>query len=372
MNILLVTEYFPTKEGIVTGGVERRTVELAKHLAQKCTVTILAARTSPETAAEIPGLRVIRCGPRRFYTHNSALIDRMRMLFAIVHIGRRLQVDVIEASNASVYIAGWLIGARKNIARVIWVPDVLGFASIRSLGFFKGSAALIADAVGIRLPWDQWIALSQQTAKKLICAGISEKSIAVVYGGTWIAPERTTIRRGHTVLCVSRLVDYKHVSDLIAAFDSVQPQIPDAQLIVIGTGPLKRKLLAQALGIGKAVTFIDSVSDGTLKESYSKAAVFVHCSTFEGFGLATLEAMSVGTPFVITDIPVHREVTNGKGGLFFQPRDVSDLSKKLLLLLSDGVLWDTKSQEASEVAQRYSWKRIADQTVSIYNDAVKR
>jgi glycosyltransferase involved in cell wall biosynthesis len=91
------------------------------------------------------------------------------------------------------------------------------------------------------------------------------------------------------VLCVARLLAYKHVDVAVAAAEGL-----GRQLLVVGDGPERRRLES---GAGGNVRFLGVVDDATLRWCYANASVLVSVG-FEDFGLAPVEAAAFGTPTV--------------------------------------------------------------------------
>lgn len=374
MKIVLVTEYFPSARSIITGGVERRVARIAQLLAKYHTVTVLAANTVERGQREVAGLRVVRCGQKRTYTSRGSLLTRLHMLLDMFQKGKTLECDIVEASNATVYLAGFFIGLAVKAKRVAWVPDVFGRNLLGSLGVISGIAALLMERVGLLLPWDHYIALSRQTEMKLRRLGVAGKKISVVYGGVDVDVERAKPASYEQILTVSRLVPYKRVEDIIAAMRLVKQKVPSARLRIVGDGSQRERLVCMARegGVGDCVQFIAHVTDAKLQTVMSKAAVYCSASTVEGFGLSVMEAMARGIPAVIPDIKIHREVNTGKGVLYFRPQDHRDLADKLIRLLTEKNLWEKRSREARDLASRYSWPLIAAHTLGVYNKTIKR
>lgn len=107
----------------------------------------------------------------------------------------------------------------------------------------------------------------------------------------------------HAVISVGRLHPIKQQWYLLRVFSEVVKECPDAQLIILGEGQLRRSLeaLSKKLGISKNVHFLGRVAD---VESYLKAAkVFMMTSEAESFCCAILEAMQCGIPVVTNDCP---------------------------------------------------------------------
>ena len=98
-----------------------------------------------------------------------------------------------------------------------------------------------------------------------------------------------------------------------------------------------------------------------------QAHIFCLPSVVEGFGLATIEAASCQTPYIITDIKVNKEITdNAKGGLIFKRKNIEDLKEKLIILLKDKNLYQQKQKQGLILARKYDWQKIATQTEKIY------
>jgi glycosyltransferase involved in cell wall biosynthesis len=91
----------------------------------------------------------------------------------------------------------------------------------------------------------------------------------------------------------------------------------------------------------------------------------------EGFGIVVLEAMACSSPYVASDIPPLREVTNnGVGGLLFEKENPKDLSQKILSLLRDDNLYNRCLHDGLELAQKYDWENIAKETEMFYEQVI--
>jgi glycosyltransferase involved in cell wall biosynthesis len=119
------------------------------------------------------------------------------------------------------------------------------------------------------------------------------------------------------LLCVGRFEAEKHHDILIDAFAQIADQMADWDLRLIGEGPLRANLEAQAasLYIENRVQFPGATSD--ISEAYLAAHLFVVPSRFESFGLATAEALSHGLPAVgFADCPgTNQLISHGVNGM---------------------------------------------------------
>lgn len=117
-----------------------------------------------------------------------------------------------------------------------------------------------------------------------------------------------------------------------------------------------RERLSALAGGGKLV-FHDGVSDETYRAVLRGATALVSGSRDEGFGLPLVEAMALGTPLVVSDIPVFREV-GGAAGAYVDPDDVAGFVAAVRELDAPDV-WAERSAAARERAALYDWNTSA-------------
>jgi phosphatidylinositol alpha-mannosyltransferase len=177
---------------------------------------------------------------------------------------------------------------------------------------------------------------------------------------------------GRQVLFVGRIEPRKGLSQLLAAFPLVMQAVPDAVLLVAGTGPLERQCrhLARELGIAHAVEFLGCVSDERLPSLY--AACDVYCSPAlggESFGIVLLEAMAMGKAVVAADIRGYRLVVEDEqNGLLFSPGEPASLAGAIVRVLQDPVLKKRLEVNARKHALEYSWPVVARQVEGFCED----
>ncbi len=145
----------------------------------------------------------------------------------------------------------------------------------------------------------------------------------------------------NSVLIVGRIMKgerYKGHDELIRAWPRVVAEVPDAQLVIVGSGDDLDRLQAAAResAVGSHILFTGFVSEETLRILYERAAVFAMPSRAEGFGLVYLEAMSRRLPCIgsIHDAAVE-VIVDGETGYLVDQDDPGDLAEKLVRLLKD-------------------------------------
>ncbi len=166
-----------------------------------------------------------------------------------------------------------------------------------------------------------------------------------------------------------RLVPHKGVDVILEALTRLPS---DVVLLVIGHGPRLASLVSEARrrGVSDRVRFCAAVTDDDLPRYLSLADVFVFPShnRLEGFGLAVAEAMAVGLPVVIADMPGVREVIEpGHEGLLAEPLLADDLAAKIRILLDDPALARRMGAAGRRRAEeRYGLPTVAGQLLTLY------
>ncbi len=111
------------------------------------------------------------------------------------------------------------------------------------------------------------------------------------------------------------------------------------------------------------------VNEEELDNLYKNAALFVFPSLSEGFGLPPLEAMARGVPVVSSNATCLPEIL-GDAALYFNPLDVDDMAEKIKKALTDENLRKTLIQKGFEQIKKYSWRKMADETLNLYNISI--
>jgi len=184
------------------------------------------------------------------------------------------------------------------------------------------------------------------------------------------------LREGHTlpiVLFVGRLVYYKGVDVLVRAMADV-----DADLVVIGTGPLEGTMreIAVASGISSRITFMPPVPDEELVAWYHAADVFCLPSVerSEAFGAVQVEAHACGTPVVSTDLPTGVPFVNEDGvtGLIVPPGDAGALGGALRRLVDDPELRARLGAQARDRAHTmFTLQAMTTGVMDVYCEALE-
>lgn len=174
------------------------------------------------------------------------------------------------------------------------------------------------------------------------------------------------------ILYVGQQSDHKNLKRLIKAHQQLIEVRPDLQLVLAGRlnkAALKNKAWTEQHKY-QNIIFTDFVSDEELAWLYKNCRVYVFPSLMEGFGLPGLEAMSYQAPVVSSSATCLPEVY-GKAAHYFNPKDVNDMAKKIEAVLTDKKLREKLIENGKKQLEKYSWQRMAEQTLEVYQKALK-
>jgi glycosyltransferase involved in cell wall biosynthesis len=175
------------------------------------------------------------------------------------------------------------------------------------------------------------------------------------------------------LLYVGRSLPHKNLRRLVDAYQEVKWTHPQLSLVFAGKLDDNYRLLeayAASKKIG-GVIFTDFVSEGELSWLYQNAEAYVFPSLSEGFGLPGLEAMQYGLPVISSSATCLPEIYKD-AALYFDPKNVKDMAEKIKQLLDDKALAKALIEKGRKVVASYSWQDMAEQTLDVFNQALKQ
>jgi len=175
-------------------------------------------------------------------------------------------------------------------------------------------------------------------------------------------------RRRPYFLAVGNLQPRKNLATLVRGFRALiesDPAIAE-DLLIVGQSQYQEGSVfdeaADLLDAGR-VTFTGYVSDTELLGYVRGATAMVYPSVYEGFGLPPLEAMAVGTPAIVSDIPVMREVA-GDAAIRVSPMSIEGWAESLKRVATQPVLRRELSEKGHQRARSFTWDRAAVVTMA--------
>lgn len=297
---------------------------------------------------------------------------------------------------------GEQLGFKRQIESL--QPDLVHFGMVQQPVLYKGKVVTtMHDLTTIRFnnpaknPIVFWVKLQ---VYKWVTKSVARKSLAVItdtdyvkqdvikYTGadsskfvvTYLAADTTDeaampvekLVNANFIMYVGRPQPHKNLKRLIDAFGILQKLHPELSLVLAGKFDANYQLLKNYSDKKNIpnVIYTGFISDGQLRWLYEHAACYAFPSLSEGFGLPGLEAMVHGCPVASSNATCLPEVYKD-GAAYFNPFDVSGMAETIDVILTDKKFADGLRAKGKAVAAQYSWKRMAEQTLAVYNDVLR-
>jgi glycosyltransferase involved in cell wall biosynthesis len=375
--------------------------ELTRKLAgQGHQVTVYAEKNDPSLPdhAELhAGVRVehINAGPVSATAageqRDADLLERVPAFSGPLRsLWHRDRPDVVHALR-------WTSGlAALAAARDLGIPVVQEFSSLgvterRAASRRDGAGALKADgasAARIRLEpaigrsATAVVATNSAEVADLTGLGVHRSSIRMVPWGVdtdLFSPEGPVARRNDRprLLTAADLRERQPLETLLRALT----RVPAAELLVVG-GPAEAELdgddgyvklakFAAAMGVSDRVIFTGKIEYGAMPALLRSADLVVSTCQYEPAGTTSLQAMACGTPVIAPPVGGHMDaVVDGTTGILIPPDRPALLAQRIRQLLAHPMLLEAYGVAAADRARsRYSWDRIAGETLAVYDRA---
>jgi D-inositol-3-phosphate glycosyltransferase len=393
VRIAMVSEHaspLATLGGVDAGGQNVHVAALAAGLATLGnSVTVYTRRDDPKLPRRVvmgPGVVVehVDAGPPRpipkdaIYPHVGAFAASLERAWSLE------RPDVVHSHF-------WMSGlAALAAAKATGVPvahtfHALGVEKRRHQGKADTSPSTrIAEERRIVREADRIVATASAEVFELLRMGASPRTLKIVPCGVDL--ERFTPngpaeeRRGDRmrVVTLSRLVPRKGIADVIEAL----AHVPGAELVIAGGGesadlladPEAQRLsaLARKLGVAHRVYFRGRVERDDVPALLRSADVVACTPWYEPFGIVPLEAMACGVPVVVSSVGgLVDTVVDGLTGLHVPPQSPRRLAYALQSLAAEPERRQMLGRLGVErVRARYSWSRIAADTLDVYRGLV--
>ena len=174
------------------------------------------------------------------------------------------------------------------------------------------------------------------------------------------------------IMYVGRPTPHKNLERLVEAFAGLVQKNPGLHLVLAGKKDanyqrIETNVIRQGI---PNVIFPGFVSDQQLRWLYEHCQAYVFPSLSEGFGLPGLEAMRHGAPVVSSNATCLPELYED-AALYFDPRNTQDMANKIEQMLSNATLRQRYIAKAKKQATKFSWQRMAQQTLDVYRQALE-
>lgn len=173
------------------------------------------------------------------------------------------------------------------------------------------------------------------------------------------------LTRKSFVLFVGTLEPRKNIRFLVDSYINLDQQLKTKHPLVLAGGEgwyMEKDMLwiKKKIKEGENVRLLGYITEDERAILYKNAAISVMPSVYEGFGMPILEAMSYGTPTLVSDIEVFHEVAENASA-FASIKNVEKFSFELSRLLNDEKLRTDYSKKGLERITRFNWADVAQE-----------
>ena len=174
------------------------------------------------------------------------------------------------------------------------------------------------------------------------------------------------------MIFVGRLEPQKRLDLLIKAFRIIKEKMSDAELHIIGSGPLYPKLLQISREV-RGLYLHNSIPSNNREDlisQLSRSWVFISASEYETYGLSMAESLSLGLPVIVTETPyngaLNEIVKHDCNSLVVEHNKPEALAEAVERLYNDQELWKKLSCYARNSTPFHSWDEVAEKTETVY------
>ncbi|MDD3281953.1 MAG: glycosyltransferase family 4 protein [Candidatus Cloacimonetes bacterium] len=228
--------------------------------------------------------------------------------------------------------------------------------------------------------WTHVFTVNNRLADWIYPHGYSQDSVSVIGNGihpynnndkicisSWLSDAEPNCFK---IIGVGNLVPEKGFDILIKAVAALCANSYNIQLLIVGDGSERKSLcqLITTLEMQDNIHFAGILPNDTVRSLYPHFDAFVLPSYSETFGIVYIEAMYAGLPVVgIRGEGISGLFDDGVEALFAKPKDIDDLSDKMLILISNPQLCTSMgAASAKKVRKRFMMKQLIDRVREVY------
>jgi glycosyltransferase involved in cell wall biosynthesis len=363
-DVVVVHDYLTQR-----GGAERVALELVRAFPGSRLVT--SVYTPETTFPEFADVEISELGLRRVPGVRGD-VRRALPLLAPAFSMRRVDAEVVLCSSS-----GWAHGISTSGSKVVYCHTPARWLYLRDDYLGDESTVLRRVALAsLSRPLRAWDRRSARSADRYLAnSSVVADRIRAIYGidarvitpppaVTSVGPQQALgVMPDRFVLCVARLLPYKHVGEVIEG-----ARLADVPIVVVGDGPLAATVDDRLAAAPAGSCRVHGVSDDELRWLYSRAAVLV-AAAHEDLGLTPLEAASCGTPTVALRAGGYLDtVVEGLNGTWIEYLDPRSISSAIEVAL--GHDWD--AQAIRDHGERFSAARFHQELRSVVNAISER
>ena len=291
----------------------------------------------------------------------GSLLDRIGSVVKLLTKGKRFDVFHVHACSGLGFFPA-VVGV--TVGRLLKKRLVLTYHGGGAEAFFQKRERLVKRYLN-------------KTAHNIVLSGYTG-SIFDRYGIKYtvvpniMEPDETVFRKRTEIkpryLSIRSLTEIYNVGCSLRAFRKVQDVFPDAELTILGDGPLREPLMASARELGlEHVSFVGQVPNEKLSSFFDKADIMITSSRFDNMPVSVLEGFKAGLLVIASRVGgIPYMIEDGRNGLLFDSDDADMMAAKMLEAVERPGETLRMIAAAVQSLDAYSWNRIKLQLYPLY------
>lgn len=372
------------------GGVQRVLAEVSKRLSEEFEVTILTSDAPVDTSMydyklsnvkfdhieynHPPFFENLFCKAysflfKRILPH-TRITSKGYALSSFLPTYRKALADKINTGGYDVVIG-------VHAFQSLHIAAISHRIKARTIAWIHNSYQALFEKESPYLPGlDKHFRFQMQKMNQVVVLSKADKELfvnkmtlptTVIYNPLTVQPKGEGSAVHRRFISVGRFsAGHKGFDILIKAFAIFAKDNSDWTLEIVGEGPeesLYRQLITK-YELEERILLTPFTRD--IQSHYASSSVYVLSSRWEGFGLVLIEAMSHGLPIIASDLPVTRELLQGKGvALLFERENVNELANHLHTMADSSILIEEMGNKAKAYSKEFQmesiiqgWKKI--------------
>ncbi len=292
-------------------------------------------------------------------------------------------MDIVQANTLVAGYSGWKIAKKYNKPSLLFCHEFFGDLwgrigqNILERKFYPKIERRIA-----RAPYDWYACPSEYSKSTLIKAGAPEDKITVIPHGINHELFNASVDGKYFKkkfklenfklfgyvgrLRIRRTAQSKNLTALLQATKIVAKVIPDARLVLAGTGYEEMVPVIKKMNVEKHVIYTGDILYEDNPKFLRMCDVVVCPALSDGFCFLLSEASACGRPVVATKLAAHPDrVVHGRTGLLAEPTAQS-IASSIIEVLNDENKAEQFSQEAQKHSKDFTWERSSQKHLEIY------
>lgn len=343
------------------GGAELQLLRLIKNIDQEIFKIFVFTMKSPGPLAS----QLIESGVEV----HSLNISKKMIIKSLINFYNQLKfhkLDILYCVLFDSIVLGGIVGRLAGVKRIVGGVRGLGKTwtrkqiwGLRFVQLIISSFVVNSDAIKRMCVKREWI---------------MPHKVVVIPNGIDLSKFQYTPEKENVIGIVASLKPIKGQVQFIKAANLLLKKRFDHQFILLGDGPDRYDLtkLVESLGWKNNILFTGNVNN--VCDYVKKFKIIVSSSAFEGLSNSILEAMSVGSPVVASNVSSNNEIiTDMFNGVLYEFGNEKDLASKIEILCQDSVLYNHIAQNALKtVKSSYSLDKMVRTTEEFFQRLIKK